>query len=67
MDQVSALIESMCSIRDHDFRRIEQKQVESYKNLPQMMLARAVPIAPRDAPMIAVDFRVLSASVRDGR
>src|ERR1700724_357826 len=38
MDQISVLIESMCSIRDHDFRRIEQKQVESYKNLPKMLL-----------------------------
>src|SRR5260370_14258266 len=38
MDQISVLIESMCSIRDHDLRLIERKQVESYKNLPQMVL-----------------------------
>src|SRR6266446_4686547 len=38
MDQISVLIESMCSIRDDDLRLIEGKQVESYKNLPQMVL-----------------------------
>src|SRR5580704_17041140 len=38
MDQIPLLVESMCSIRDHDFRCIEEKQVESYKNLPQMLL-----------------------------
>src|SRR5258705_6025492 len=38
MDQITVLIESMCSIRDHDFRLIEEKQVESYKNLPKMLL-----------------------------
>jgi hypothetical protein len=36
MDQISVLIESMCSIRDDDLRLIERKQVESYKDLPQM-------------------------------
>jgi len=29
MDQISVLIESMCSIRDDDLRLIERKQVES--------------------------------------
>src|SRR3984893_11660134 len=38
MDQISVLIESMCSIRDNDLRLIEGKQVESYKDLPQMVL-----------------------------
>src|SRR6202008_871738 len=37
MDQISVLIESMCSIRDDDLRLIERKEVESYKNLPQMV------------------------------
>src|SRR6476646_6545557 len=36
MDQMSVLIESMCSIRDDDLRLSERKQVESYKDLPQM-------------------------------
>src|ERR1700730_5572872 len=38
MDQISVLIESMCSIRDDDLRLIEGKQVESYEDLPQMVL-----------------------------
>src|SRR6202521_5696689 len=38
MDQISVFIESMCSIRDDDLRLIERKQVESYKNVPQMVL-----------------------------
>jgi hypothetical protein len=38
MDQISVFIESMCSIRDHDLRLIKRKQVESYKDLPQMVL-----------------------------
>jgi hypothetical protein len=38
MDQISVLIESVCSIRDCDFRLIHGKQVESYKDLPQMVL-----------------------------
>ena len=38
MDEISVLIESICGIRDHDFRLIEEKQVEGYKNLPQMLL-----------------------------
>jgi len=38
MDQISVLIESMGSIRDHDLRPIERKQVESYKDLAQMVL-----------------------------
>ena len=38
MDQISVLIESMCSIRDDDLRLIEGKQIESYKDLPQMLL-----------------------------
>src|SRR5258706_16441594 len=38
MDQIAVLIESVRSIRDNDLRLIEGKQVESYKNLPQMVL-----------------------------
>jgi hypothetical protein len=38
MSQISVLIESMCGIRDNDLRLIEGKQVESYKNLTQMVL-----------------------------
>src|SRR5207248_10867492 len=35
---ISVLIESVCSIRDNDLRLIQGKQVESYKDLPQMVL-----------------------------
>ena len=56
MDQIAVLIESVCSIRDNDLRLIQGKQVESYKDLPQRVWARAVPIALRDAPMIAAGF-----------
>src|ERR1700686_1672652 len=38
MDQIAVLIESVCSIRDNDLRLIQSKQVEGYKNLPQMVL-----------------------------
>jgi hypothetical protein len=38
MNQISALIETMCGIRDNDLRLIQGKQVYRYKNLPQMML-----------------------------
>src|SRR4029077_5762843 len=38
MDQIAVLIESLCSIRDYDLRLIHGKQVESYKDLPQMAL-----------------------------
>src|SRR5260370_42540772 len=38
MDQIAVLIESVCSIRDNDLRLIQSKQVESYKDLPQMVL-----------------------------
>ena len=38
MDQISVLVESMCSIRDDDLRLVEGKQVESYKDLPEMVL-----------------------------
>jgi hypothetical protein len=38
MDQIAVLIESVCSIRDNDLRLVQGKQVESYKDLPQMVL-----------------------------
>src|SRR6267154_813624 len=38
MDQIAALIESVCSIRDNDLRLTQGKQVERYKDLPQMVL-----------------------------
>src|ERR1700751_6256683 len=38
MDQIALLIESVCSICDNDLRLIQGKQVESYKDLPQMVL-----------------------------
>src|SRR6267378_5680068 len=38
MDQIAVLIESVRSIRDNDLRLIQGKQVESYKDLPQMVL-----------------------------
>ena len=38
MDQISVLIESVCSISDNNLRLIQSKQVEGYKNLPQMVL-----------------------------
>ena len=39
MDQIAILIESLCSIGDNDLRLIQGKQVESYKDLPQMVLS----------------------------
>src|SRR5260370_12605134 len=38
MEQIAVFIESMGSIRDDDLRQIQGKQVESYKDLPQMVL-----------------------------
>src|SRR5258708_31746500 len=38
MDQIAVLSESVCSIRDNDLRLMQSKQVEGYKNLPQMVL-----------------------------
>ena len=38
MAQIAVLIESVCSIRDNDLGLIQGKQVESYKDLPQMVL-----------------------------
>ena len=38
MDQIAVLIESVCGIRDNDLRLIQSKQVEGYKDLPQMVL-----------------------------
>ena len=38
MDQIAVLIESVYSIRDNNLRLIQSKQVEGYKNLPQMVL-----------------------------
>src|SRR5580704_15343197 len=38
MDQIAVLTESVCSIRDNDLRLTQGKQVESYKDLSQMVL-----------------------------
>jgi len=38
MAQISVRIESVCSIRDNDLRLIQGKQVESNKDLPQVVL-----------------------------
>ena len=57
MDQIAVLIETVRSSRDNDLRLIQGKQVESYKDLPQMALGASGSIAPREAPMIAAAFR----------
>ena len=64
MNQISALIESMCSFRENDLRLIKGKQVERVTRICRRWCwARAVPIAPRDAPMIAAGFRPRAVAI----
>ena len=54
--QVSSRIKALPGITDHHLRLINRKHIEKDEYLSEMVLRRAVPMAPIEAPMSATGF-----------